>query len=61
MVPPAPLQGIFVDAVGNVAEGPNMNLAAVLADGTVVVPPFESALAGITIQRMMALLPEARG
>lgn len=26
-----------------------------------VVPPFEHSLAGITVQRMMALLPEVRG
>ncbi|KAL4442489.1 hypothetical protein ABPG77_005073 [Micractinium sp. CCAP 211/92] len=52
-------QGIFVDADGNVAEGPNMNLACLLEDGTLVVPPFDSCLAGITIQRMMQLLPSA--
>jgi hypothetical protein len=94
------LQGIFVDAHGNVAEGPNMNVACLLVstagsgcpsaaperlspsgtlgpvvpamlhgvhscgescvvqgDGTLVVPPFESSLAGITVQRMMELLP----
>lgn len=28
------------------------------ADGTLVVPPFDNALAGITVQRMMELLPE---
>ena len=49
-----------MDAEGGVAEGPNMNAAVLLGDGTVVVPPFDSALAGITIQRMMQLLPEAR-
>ncbi|KAL4447823.1 hypothetical protein ABPG75_005042 [Micractinium tetrahymenae] len=52
-------QGIFVDADGNVAEGPNMNMACLLDDGTLVVPPFDSCLAGITIQRMMQLLPGA--
>ncbi|KAI7837708.1 hypothetical protein COHA_008500 [Chlorella ohadii] len=52
-------QGIFVDADGNVSEGPNMNVACLLEDGTLVVPPFESALNGITVQRMMELLPDA--
>ena len=27
------------------------------ADGTLVVPPFDNALSGITLQRMMELLP----
>lgn len=52
-------QGIFVDGEGNVSEGPNMNIACLLADGTLVVPPFDNALSGITLQRMMELLPGA--
>lgn len=52
-------QGIFVDAAGNVAEGPNMNMACLLEDGTLVLPPFDNCLAGITMQRMMQLLPAA--
>ncbi|PSC69405.1 D-amino-acid chloroplastic-like [Micractinium conductrix] len=52
-------QGVFVDGAGNIAEGPNMNMACLLDDGTLVVPPFDSTLAGITIQRMMQLLPQA--
>ncbi len=28
------------------------------ADGTVVVPPFDNSLNGITVQRMMELLPQ---
>lgn len=31
------LQGIFVDADGYVSEGPNMNIACLLEDGTLVV------------------------
>ena len=54
-------QGIFLDAEGRVAEGPNMNLACLGPDGTLVVPPFESALAGVTIQRVMDLLPQVGG
>ncbi len=30
-------QGVFLDANGNVAEGPNMNVAIILQDGTFVV------------------------
>ncbi|EFN54669.1 hypothetical protein CHLNCDRAFT_52990 [Chlorella variabilis] len=52
-------QGVFVDAEGNVSEGPNMNVACLLADGTLVVPPFDHSLNGITVQRMMELLPAA--
>ena len=38
-----------------------MNIACLLDDGTLVVPPFENALNGITVQRMMELVPQARG
>ena len=30
-------QGVFLDANGNVAEGPNMNVAIITEDGTFVV------------------------
>ena len=30
-------QGIFLDSDGNIAEGPNMNVAIITADGTFVV------------------------
>ncbi|GAB4816094.1 hypothetical protein N2152v2_003140 [Parachlorella kessleri] len=52
-------QGIFVDGDGYVSEGPNMNIAVLLKDGTLVVPPFDNSLNGITIQRVMELLPAA--
>lgn len=52
-------QGIFVDGSGNVAEGPNMNVAVLLHDGTFVVPPFDASLAGITVQRALLLLEGA--
>ena len=52
-------QGIFLDGNGNVAEGPNMNLAVLLHDGTLVVPPFDATLAGVTIRRMLDLAVEA--
>lgn len=48
-------QGVFVDAKGNVAEGPNMNIGVLLHDGTLIVPPFESSLAGVTVRRALEL------
>jgi len=50
-------QGIFLDAEGFVAEGPNMNLA-LLRDGELITPPFERVLAGRTVQRAMELVEE---
>lgn len=52
-------QGIFLDAEGFVAEGPNMNLAILTRDGELVTPPFECVLAGRTVQRAMELAEEA--
>jgi 4-amino-4-deoxychorismate lyase len=54
-------QGIFVDASGHVAEGPNMNVAALMHDGTLVLPPDGACLAGVTAARAMALLQGALG
>lgn len=53
--------GIFLDSDGNIAEGPNMNVAIITEDGTFVTPPFEAALPGITMQRLLDLLPENMG
>lgn len=39
---------------------PLPSLSPLQEDGTLVVPPFESALNGITVQRMMELLPDVR-
>ncbi|KAI3425070.1 hypothetical protein D9Q98_008447 [Chlorella vulgaris] len=52
-------QAVFVDGDGFVCGGTDMNLACLLADGTLVVPPFEQAVDGILVQRMMQLLPAA--
>lgn len=52
-------QGIFLDSNGDVAEGPNMNLGVILHDGTLIVPPFDSTLAGITVRRALELAEEA--
>jgi len=52
-------QGIFLDAQGRVAEGPNMNLGILTHDGTLVVPPFDATLAGITVRRMLELAEDA--
>ncbi len=51
-------QGVFLDTEGSVLEGPNMNLAIVVG-GELVTPPFDSVLAGRTVQRAMELAEEA--
>ena len=51
-------QGVFLDPDGSVLEGPNMNLA-IVAGGELVTPPFDSVLAGRTVQRAMELAEEA--
>ena len=33
----SPRQGVFLDANGHIAEGPNMNVAIITQDGTFVV------------------------
>ena len=48
-------QGIWLDADGNVGEGPNMNVAFVSAEGVLLVPPFDNILAGTTVQRVVEL------
>ena len=35
-------QGVFLDANGNIAEGPNMNVAIITEDGTFVVRTHRS-------------------
>lgn len=54
-------QGIFVDNANGciISEGPNMNIAVVLKDGTFVTPPFKNALAGLTMRRILELMPQA--
>lgn len=51
-------QGIFIDDQGHVAEGPNMNVGIITTDGTLIVPPFDACLAGITVQRMLEMIPD---
>jgi 4-amino-4-deoxychorismate lyase len=52
-------QGIFVDANGHVAEGPNANVGVITQEGVLVVPPFDSALPGITMRRLLELARDA--
>ncbi len=54
------LQGVFVDSEGYVAEGSVMNIGIVTREGELVVPPFEHALAGCTLQRLLHLVSEVR-
>lgn len=49
-----------MDDDGYVLEGPTMNLAIVTHGGEFVVPPFDHTLGGITIQRVLELLPDVR-
>ncbi|CAL5223376.1 g5881 [Coccomyxa viridis] len=52
-------QGVFVDSEGYVAEGSVMNIGMITQEGELVVPPFEQALAGCTLKRLLHLLSEA--
>lgn len=47
--------GIWVDEEGFIGEAPNMNVAFVSAEGTLLVPSFERILAGCTAHRMLEL------
>ncbi len=51
-------QGIFVDHEGVVTEGPNMNVAMVTQEDELVVAPFDHALSGLTMQRVMEIVPQ---
>ncbi|KAK9807238.1 hypothetical protein WJX73_000814 [Symbiochloris irregularis] len=51
-------QGIFVDEEENVLEGPNINLGIITKDHEMIVPPFERTLEGITLTRLLSLVPE---
>ena len=57
---PLLLQGLFIDGKGHVQEGPNMNIGILTQDGTLITPPAESCLAGITMARLLELVPEVR-
>ena len=54
------VQGVFVDSQGYVAEGSVMNIGIITQEGELVVPPFEHALAGCTLKRLLHLVQEAR-
>ena len=47
-----------MDNDGYVAEGSVMNIGIVTREGELVVPPFEHALAGCTLKRLLYLLRE---
>jgi len=50
--------GVFVDEEGHVQEGPNMNLAIITHDDVLITPPADGCLEGITMQRLLELIPE---
>jgi len=47
--------GIFIDAAGNVGESSNMNVAFIMADGTLKHPKFDHILSGCTSLRLLEL------
>jgi len=47
--------GVFIDAAGNVGESSNMNVAFVMADGTLKHPKFDHILSGCTSLRLLEL------
>ena len=49
--------GVFVDSDGYVLEGPNSNFGILTKDNVFVTPPFDNCLAGITVQRLMEIIP----
>ena len=49
--------GIFVDDKGFILEGPNSNFGLLTQDNVFVTPPFDNCLAGITVQRLMEIIP----
>jgi len=51
---------VFVDSDGFILEGPNSNFALLTQDNVFVTPPFDNVLAGITVQRLMELIPGVR-
>jgi len=51
-------QAVWVDEEGYVAEGGTFNVAFITNDDEVVLPPFDTTLAGCTAQRMMELIPQ---
>lgn len=56
------LQSIFVDDEGYILQGPTENIAVIADDPSVLlVPPFEEVPAGLTLQRLMKMMPEVRG
>jgi 4-amino-4-deoxychorismate lyase len=47
--------GIFIDEAGNVGESSNMNVAFIMADGTLKHPKFDHILSGCTSLRLLEL------
>ena len=60
MSPCRNVQGVFVDSQGYVAEGSVMNIGIITQEGELIVPPFEQALAGCTLKRLLHLVQEVR-
>lgn len=52
--------GIFIDELGHVGEGSNMNVAFVTSDGVFRHPKFDHILSGCTSLRLLELAPALR-
>ncbi|MEW5300864.1 MAG: hypothetical protein WDW36_003762 [Sanguina aurantia] len=52
--------GLFCDQDGFVAEGPNNNIGIITQDNVLVTPPFDECLPGITLSRLLELIPRER-
>ena len=51
-------EGLLVDRHGHIAEGSSSNLF-VVQDGSLILPPDEEILAGVTLQIVLKLAPDA--
>ncbi|GMH34017.1 hypothetical protein BSKO_01851 [Bryopsis sp. KO-2023] len=51
-------QGIFVDSDGHVLNAGNASVGIVTHDGELVVPPNEDVLCGLTMEKILSLVPK---
>lgn len=49
---------IWVDDEGNIAEGPNVNVAFISQDKELILPSFDKILSGCTAKRLLQLAPK---
>eukprot|EP00891_Asterochloris_glomerata_P005439 jgi/Astpho2/5439/e_gw1.00076.31.1_t len=54
-------QGVFLDSEGYVAEGPTANIGIITHDNEMVVPPEDTTLRGVTMERLIEVVPQYMG